>query len=185
MTSHSRATKPDHAFGYVGVEVVADHVPRRRGRRRGEQTSMNPTEIRLGTAVPDRATQPCRRQHRTPQSGLSCHAGYTRTHAARRVPVSSAGSGRLAPAPGCRSSRRSKRSAALLGGGAGCLVHRADVGTLRVEIRIRLGRQPVTVAMRLEVGLFFKKRPTEPCEMLFTMPRADRLPAPVRSGSND
>src|SRR3984893_17855561 len=31
--------------------------------------------------------------------------------------------------------------------------------------------QPVTEAMRLEVGLFFKKRPTERCEILGTRPR--------------
>ena len=61
---------------------------------------------------------------------------------------------------------------ALLGGGGGRLIDRADVGALGVEVGIRLGRQPVTVAMRLEIGLFFKKRPTEPCEMLLTMPRA-------------
>ena len=61
---------------------------------------------------------------------------------------------------------------ALFGGGGGGLIHRADVGALRVELGIRLGRQPVTVAMRLEIGLFFKNRPTEPCEMFLTMPRA-------------
>src|SRR5476649_2336064 len=59
-----------------------------------------------------------------------------------------------------------------LGGGGGGLIHRADIGALGVEVGIRLRRQPVTVAMRLEIGLFFKKRPTEPCEMLLTMPRA-------------
>jgi hypothetical protein len=61
---------------------------------------------------------------------------------------------------------------ALLGGGRRLLIHCADIGTLGVERGIRLGGQPVTVAMRLEIGLFFKKRPTEPCEMLSTMPRA-------------
>ena len=59
----------------------------------------------------------------------------------------------------------------LLGGGRGRLVDRADIGALGVEFGIRLGRQPVAAAMRLEIGLFFKKRPTEPCEMLLTMPR--------------
>jgi hypothetical protein len=34
--------------------------------------------------------------------------------------------------------------------------------------------QPVAVEMRLEIGLFLKKRPTEPCEMLLTMPRMPR-----------
>ena len=54
----------------------------------------------------------------------------------------------------------------LLGGGGGRLIHCADIGALRVEVGIRLGRQSVTVAVRLEIGLFSKKRPTEPCEML-------------------
>jgi hypothetical protein len=61
---------------------------------------------------------------------------------------------------------------ALLGGGGGCLIHRADVGALGVEVGVRLAGQPVTVEMRLEIGHFFKSRPTEPCEMLLTMPRA-------------
>ena len=60
----------------------------------------------------------------------------------------------------------------LLGGGGGSLINRADISALRVEVGIRLGCQPVTVAVRLEISLFFKKRPTEPCEMLLTMPRA-------------
>src|SRR4051794_34929421 len=59
----------------------------------------------------------------------------------------------------------------LPGGGGGGLIHRADLGALPIEIGIRLRGQPVTVAMRLEIGLFFKNRPTEPCEMLSTMPR--------------
>ena len=56
--------------------------------------------------------------------------------------------------------------------GRGGLIHRADVGALRVGVGVRLGGQPVTGAVRLEIGLFFKNRPTEPCEMLLTMPRA-------------
>jgi len=50
-------------------------------------------------------------RHRTRRSALPYHAGCTRTRAARRVPASSAGSGRHLPAPGCRSSHRSGRSA--------------------------------------------------------------------------
>jgi hypothetical protein len=61
---------------------------------------------------------------------------------------------------------------ASLGGGGGRLIDRAALGALRVEVRIRFWRQPVPVEMRLEIGLFVKKRPTEPCEMLSTMPRA-------------
>jgi hypothetical protein len=61
---------------------------------------------------------------------------------------------------------------ALFGGVGGGLIHRADIGALGVELGIRLRRQPVTATVRLEIGLFFKNRPTEPCEMLLTMPRA-------------
>jgi hypothetical protein len=56
--------------------------------------------------------------------------------------------------------------------GAGCsLIDLADVGALAVESGIGLLGQPVTEAMGFEVGLFFKKRPTERCEMLGTTPR--------------
>ena len=60
----------------------------------------------------------------------------------------------------------------LFGGAGSGLIHRTDIGALRIEIGIGFGRQPVTVAVRLEIGLFFKNRPTELCEMLLTMPRA-------------
>ena len=63
------------------------------------------------------------------------------------------------------------RAVSIIGTGRG-LVDRTDVRVLVVKGGIRLGRQPVTVAVRLEIGLFFKNRPTEPCEMLLTMPRA-------------
>src|ERR1700751_556055 len=56
--------------------------------------------------------------------------------------------------------------------GTGCrLVNLADVRAFGVKGRIGLRRQPITKAMRFEVGLFFKKRPTERCEMLGTKPR--------------
>jgi hypothetical protein len=40
-----------------------------------------------------------------------------------------------------------------------------------VKGRIWFWRQPVTKAVRFKVGLFFKKRPTECCEMFETRPR--------------
>jgi hypothetical protein len=61
---------------------------------------------------------------------------------------------------------------ALFGGGRRRLINSAEIGALGVELGIRLGGQPVTIEMRLEIGLFFKNRPTEPCEILLTMPRA-------------
>ena len=45
-----------------------------------------------------------------PRSGLSCHAGCTRTRAVRRALASLAGFWRRVPGPGSRSSRRPKRS---------------------------------------------------------------------------
>jgi hypothetical protein len=56
-------------------------------------------------------------------------------------------------------------------GASGGLVDLADIGALGVEGGIRLRRQPVAYAMRLEVGFFFKNRPTERCEISPTMPR--------------
>jgi hypothetical protein len=60
----------------------------------------------------------------------------------------------------------------LFRGAGGDLIHRTDIGALGVKVGIRLGRQPIAATVRLEIGFFFKNRPTEPCEMLFTMPRA-------------
>ena len=62
------------------------------------------------------------------------------------------------------------RATGVIGGGRS-LVDRADVCALGIEGGIGLRGQPVADAMRLEVGLFFKKRPTERCEMLGMRPR--------------
>jgi hypothetical protein len=55
-----------------------------------------------------------------------------------------------------------------IGGG---LINRADIGAFSVEGGVGLRRQPEPKAMRFEVGLFFKKRPTERCEIVGTKPR--------------
>ena len=56
--------------------------------------------------------------------------------------------------------------------GAGCgLVNRTDIRALAIKGGIRLRSQPVTDAMGLEVCLFFKKRPTERCEIFGTRRR--------------
>jgi hypothetical protein len=62
------------------------------------------------------------------------------------------------------------RAIVVIGAGGG-LVDPADVRTFVVEGGIGLRGQPVPDAVRLEVGLFFKNRPTERCEMLGTSPR--------------
>jgi len=51
------------------------------------------------------------------------------------------------------------------------MMERANLGAFALELRIRLGREPAAHEMWFEVGLFTKKRPTEPCEMLSTTPR--------------
>jgi hypothetical protein len=57
----------------------------------------------------------------------------------------------------------------VIGGGRGRgFVDRADVRALGGEGGIGLRGQPIADAMRFEVGLFFKKRPTERCEMFGT-----------------
>ena len=56
-------------------------------------------------------------------------------------------------------------------GASRSLVNLTDVGAFGIEGGIGLRGQPITDAMRLEVGLFFKKRPTERCEILGTRPR--------------
>jgi len=64
------------------------------------------------------------------------------------------------------------------------LVDRTDIGALGIEGGIGLRGQPVPKAMRFEVGLFFKKRPTERCEMFGTRPRVASLRRQSRAGSN-
>jgi hypothetical protein len=155
------------------VEVVADHVPTCRRRRRGEQIVQERHEIRLGAGIADGAADFTRGNIERGDQGFGAvpdilelppfdvpwlyrqvrGGAFQRLDAGHLVDRNS-----LHALPG--------------GGGRGRLIHRADVGALAVEVRIRLRGQPVTVAVRLEVGLFFKKRPTEPCEMLVTMPRA-------------
>jgi hypothetical protein len=69
--------------------------------------------------------------------------------------------------------------------GPGCrLVDLTDIGAFGVKGRIWFWPQPVTKAVRFKVGLFFKKRPTERCEMFETRLWPNRAPAarPARRG---
>jgi len=56
-------------------------------------------------------------------------------------------------------------------GSGGDLINRADIGAFGIKGGIRLRRQPEPKPMRFEVGLFFKKRPTERCEIVGMRPR--------------
>jgi len=152
--------------------VIADHLPPRRRRRRAEQTVQERHEVSLGAAVPDGATDlACgdiergdQRFRAVPDILELPPLDLSRLHRqARSRTFQRLDTGHLVNRNGLH---------ALLGGGRGRLIHRADIGALGVEFGIRLGGQPVTVEMWLEIGLFFKKRPTQPCEILLTMPRA-------------
>ena len=118
---------------------------------------------RLRCGYPRCCRGPCRWQRRTRRSELSCHGGCTRTRAVRRVRASSAGSGRHVPTPGCRSSRRSRRSARRLRPrrvppdrprrAPPALARWAHFAS---KSGSGLACQPVTGAMRLEIGCFLK-----------------------------
>ena len=104
-------------FGHVGIEVVADDLPRLPLRRRGAPSvaprrtaSRGTTRNPLRCGCPRSCHGPCQWRRRTRRSGLSCHAGCTRTRAVRRALASLAGFWRRVPGPGSRSSRRPKRS---------------------------------------------------------------------------
>ena len=162
----------DHTLGHVGVEVIAHHLPPRRPRLRSEQIVQERHEIGLGAAVADGADDLAGSDVKRRYQGFCAMADIFEL-----PPFDMPGLHRQAWGGAFQrldTGHLVDRNGlpALFGGCGGGLIDRADVGTFGVEFRIRLRRQPVTVAMRLEIGLFFKNRPTEPCEMLLTMPRA-------------
>ena len=101
--------EPDNGLGEMNIEIVADDIPPDVGGGAGQQAAEKARKILFGPGYCRSRLRPCRWQHRRPQSGSACHGGGTRTHAARPCPVPSAVPARCAPAPGCRSSRRSRR----------------------------------------------------------------------------
>jgi hypothetical protein len=157
-------------LGEVDVEVVADDIPPCVGSGAAQQGVEKSCEILLGPGVADHPGDFAVRDIESGDQGLSAVAAILE----------------LAPLDPARLDRQSRRGAlqglnaghlvdrdramAVIGTGCG-LVNLADVGAFGVEGRIGFWRQPVTKAMRFEVGLFFKKRPTERCEMLGTRPR--------------
>src|ERR1700724_4111250 len=157
-------------LGEVDVEVVADDIPPCVGGGAAQQGVEKSCKILLGPGVADHPGDFAVRGIKGCDQGLSAVAAILE----------------LAPLDPARVDRQSRRGAlqglnaghlvdrdramAVIGTGCG-LVNLADVGAFSVEGRIGFWRQPVTKAMRFEVGLFFKKRPTERCEMLGTRPR--------------
>jgi hypothetical protein len=155
-------------FGHVGVEVVADHLPACHRGRRGEQIVQERHEIRLGAGIADEAADFARGYVKRGDQGFGAVP-----HILELPPFDVPGLHRQA-----RSGAFQRLGIPVISSidtvctPCSAAVDRADIATLGVKVGIRLRRQPVTVAMRLEIGLFFKNRPTEPCEILLTMPRA-------------
>src|SRR6202166_3058814 len=157
-------------LGEVDVEVVADDIPPCVGGGAAQQGVEKSCTILLGPGVADHPGHFAVRDIKGCDQGLSAVAAILE----------------LAPLDPARLDRQSRRGAlqglnaghlvdrdramAVIGAGCG-LVNLTDVGAFGVKGRIWFWRQPVTKAMRFEVGLFFKKRPTERCEMFETRPR--------------
>ena len=164
------SNEADDGLGVVDVEIVADNVPPCVGSGATEQVAEKSREILF---------RPCIADHTLDCAGGNVESGNQGLSAMTAVLE-------LAPFHLARHHRQTRcdafqglnaghlvdgdRAMAVIGAGGG-LVDPADVRTFVVEGGVGFGGQPVPDAMRLEVGLFFKKRPTERCEMLGTSPR--------------
>src|SRR5579863_3534798 len=157
-------------LGEVDVEIVADDIPAGIGGNAAQQAAEKPCEVILRPGIADHAFDCAGGDVEGGDQGLSAMTAVlelTPFDLARhhRQPGGDAlqglNAGHLVDGD---------RATGVIGGSRS-LVNRADVGALGVEGGIGLRGQPLTDAMRFEVGLFFKKRPTERCEMLGTRPR--------------
>src|SRR5271169_5497793 len=160
----------NHGLGEVDVEVVADDIPPCIGCGAAQQIVEESGEILLGPGVADHCADLASGDIKTGDQGLSAVAAifelasldFARLHRqSRRGALQGLNASHLVDR---------YRAMSVVGTGRG-LVNLTDVGAFGVKGRIGFWRQPVTKAMRFEVGLFFKKRPTERCEMFETRPR--------------
>src|ERR1051325_5067614 len=160
----------DDGLGKMDIEIVADDIPSDVGGGAVEQTAEKARKILFGAGIADDAFDLAGGDIEGRNQGLSSVAAVLE----------------LTPLDLARHHRQSWRDAlerlnaghlvdgddamSIIGAGPG-FVDRADVCALGIESRIRLRGQPVADTVRLEVCLFFKKRPTERCEMLGMRPR--------------
>src|SRR5271170_451349 len=160
----------NHGLGEVDVEVVADDIPPCIGCGAAQQIVEESGEILLGPGVADHCADLASGDIKTGDQGLSAVAAifelasldFARLHRqSRRGALQGLNASHLVDR---------YRAMSVVGTGRG-LINLADVGAFGVKGRIGFRRQPITKAMRFEVGLFFKKRPTERCEMPGTRPR--------------
>src|ERR1700730_2931285 len=166
MASH----EPDDGLGKVDIEIVADDIPPDVGGGAAQQAAEKARKILFGPGIADHAFDLAGGDIEGRNQGLSAVAAIfeltplnlaRRHRQSRRDALESLDAGHLIDGD---------RAMGVIGGGRS-FVNRADVCALGIEGGIGLWGQPVADAMRLEVGLFFKKRPTERCEMLGMRPR--------------
>src|ERR1700676_312643 len=162
--------KANDGLGEMDVEVVADDIPPCVGGDAAQQGVEKTCKVLLGPGVADHPGDFADRDIETGDQGLRAVAAILEF-----APLDLAGlhwQSRRGALQGLNAGHLVDRDRAMAVIGAGCgLVNLTDVGAFGVKGRIGFWRQPVTKTMRLEVGLFFKKRPTERCEMLGTRPR--------------
>ena len=156
-------------LGEVDVEIVADDVPPNVGGST-QHAAEKSREIPFGPGIADHAFDLAGGDVEGGDQGLSAVAAVlelTPLDLARhhrqpwRDALQRLNAGHLVDR---------NRAMGVVGPGRS-LVNLADVGALGIEGGIGLRGQPGPDAMWFEVGLFFKKRPTERCEMLGTKPR--------------
>ena len=162
--------KANDGLGEMDVKVVANDVPPCVGGGAAQQGVEKTGKVLLGPGVADHPDDFADRDIETGDQGLRAVAAILE----------------FAPLDLARLHRQTRRDAlqrlntghlvdrdcpmTLIGARCG-LVNLTDVGAFGIKGRIGFWRQPVTKAMRFKVGLFFKKRPTERCEMFETKPR--------------
>src|SRR6516225_5223556 len=162
--------KANDGLGEMDVEVVANDIPPCVGGGAAQQGVEKTSKVLLGPGVADHPGDFADRDIETGDQGLRAVAAIlefapldlARLHRqARRDALQRLNAGHLVDRD-C--------AMALVGAGSG-LVNFTDIGAFGVKGRIWFWRQPVTKAVRFKVGFFFKKRPTERCEMFETRPR--------------
>src|SRR5271156_2954423 len=166
----------NNRLGEMDVEVVADDIPPCVGCGAAQQIVEETRKILLGAGIADHSADLAGGDIESSDQGLRAVAAILEL-----APLDLAGlhrQSRRGALQGLNAGHLVDRDRAMAVVGTGCgLVNLADVSALGVKGRIGFRRQPMTKAMRFEVGLFFKNRPTERCEMLGTRPRRIASPA--------
>jgi hypothetical protein len=171
------------AFGHVGIEVVADDAPRRGRRRGGEQALHKGNEVLFGAGIADGATDRTGRDVERRDQGFGAVPDVLELppfdvpglhRQALRRALQCLDSGHLVDRNGLHTLFRSRGRR---------LIDIADASTLRIEVGVWFGGQPVADAMWFKVRFFLKSvRPSH--ARCFRRYRVALPAGPVRSDSN-